>query len=45
MKQEKALVSKNATNAIKPRPAVPFGAGAVSCGLVLIWYQTARKHR
>ena len=26
MKQEKALVSQNATNAVKPRPAVPFGA-------------------
>ena len=26
MKQEKALVSRNATNAIKPRPAVPFEA-------------------
>ena len=32
LKQEKALVSDSATNAVKPRPAVPFGSGAVSGG-------------
>ena len=45
MKQEKALVSDSATNAIKPRPAVPFGSGAVSGGMVLIWCRVALKYR
>ena len=45
MKQEKALVSDSATNAVKPRPAVPFGSGAVSGGLVLIWCRVALKCR
>ena len=45
MKQEKALVSDSATNAVKHRPAVPFGSGAVSRGLVLIWCRVARKCR
>lgn len=43
MKQEKALVSDTATNAVKHRPAVPFGSGAVSRGLVLIWCRDARE--
>jgi len=45
MKQEKALVSDTATNAVKHRPAVPFGSGAVSRWVVLIWCRDARESR
>ena len=41
IKQEKAVVSMNRHNRLKPRPAVPFGAGAVNRKFVLFWCQNS----
>ena len=41
IKQEKAVVSVRRQNRLKPRPAVPFGDGAVNRKLVLFWCQNS----